>query len=82
MTLKSIIEEIVNLIDVIIPILGGIILLLVMLSLVRYIYKAGGAGNLGEERKTIAWGLLALFVVFSLWGILRVFKNIFIGIDY
>lgn len=82
MNLKSIIEEIVNLIDVTVPVLGGLILLLVMFSLVRYVYKAGDASNLAAERKAIAWGLLALFVVFSLWGILRVFKNIFVGINY
>jgi hypothetical protein len=82
MNLKSLIEEVVNLIDIIVPILGGIALLLVMVSLVRYIYKAGDAGGLAAERKAIAWGLLALFVIFSLWGILRLFKNIFVGIDY
>lgn len=82
MNFKSLVDEIGNFIDVVVPIMVGLILLLVMVSLVRYISKAGGAGNLGEERKTIAWGMLALFVVLSLWGILRVFKNVFIGIDY
>ena len=47
-------------------------------GLVRYIYSAG-EGEHREGRDLMLWGLLALFVLFSIYGILRVLDNEFLS---
>jgi len=76
MSLKDLVYQFVDLIDTAIPVLGGIALLLFLVSVIRYIYKSGDAHSKGGERQAIMWGLVALFVLFSLWGILRIFRDL------
>ena len=75
-SLASLVNQFVDLINVAIPVLGGFALLLFLLSVVRYIQKSGDAHGKSEEQKAMLWGLVALFVLFSVWGILRIFKEV------
>ena len=76
MSLKDLVNQFVGLVDITIPVLGGIALLLFLTGVVRYIAKEGDAHGKSDEQKAMGWGLLALFVLFSIWGILRIFKEI------
>ena len=40
---------------------------------------AGSAASMQKLRGTILWGLLALFIMFSIWGIIRVLGNTLFG---
>ena len=67
--------ELVNiffkLIQKIIPLLMATAFLVFFWGVVKFISKAGDEKAVTEGKKLIIWGLLALFIMISLWGILR-----------
>ena len=71
---KGLVTQIVDLINFAIPVLIGFALLFFFIGVIRYIYKAGT--NKHHELEAIWWGLIALFVLVSLWGIIRLFTGV------
>lgn len=71
---------IIDLINLLIPVLSGLAVLLFLVGMVLFISKAGDVKRRGSERQAMLWGLVALFVLFSIWGILRVLDESFFGI--
>jgi len=53
------------------PVLVALALVLFMVGVVKYIYSEGEHKN----RDLIMWSLIALFVMVSIWGILRILLN-------
>lgn len=53
-------------------------------GLVRYIFKIGGDTKAAEEgRKLMIWGTLAIFVMVSIWGLVRLLQGELLpGIGY
>lgn len=78
-TFGDVVFYIISLIDVAIPVLATLALVLFFVGIVRYVAKSGDAHGKAEERQIIMWGLIALFVLFSIWGILRILNNTFLG---
>ncbi|OGC84715.1 hypothetical protein A3F55_02540 [Candidatus Adlerbacteria bacterium RIFCSPHIGHO2_12_FULL_53_18] len=72
----DIVYPIVDFIDLTVSTLGGVVLVLFLIIVVRYIAKAGDAHGKSEERRAMGWGLLALFILFSIWGIINIFKQL------
>lgn len=70
----SIVAELIKIINQVIPVLGALALVLFMVGVVRYIRS----GNEKKNRDEIMWSLVALFVLFSIWGILRILTNTFV----
>jgi uncharacterized membrane protein len=68
----SLLGNIRNFVDLIIPILIGIALIFFFVGLVSYVRHA----EHGEGRKTMIAGLAALFIMVSVWGIVRLAQNI------
>jgi len=61
----GLIKQIVNL-------LMAIAILVFVWGLVKFIFKIGGDEKAAAEGKNfMGWGLLALFVIFSVWGIVN-----------
>ncbi|HEY4483121.1 MAG TPA: pilin [Candidatus Paceibacterota bacterium] len=59
-----------------IPILTAVALLYFIWGLVQFIMSAGGEKH--EEGKTkMWWGIIALFVIVSIWGIVGYIGNVF-----
>jgi hypothetical protein len=56
------------------PVLAALAVACFFYGLVRYIYYAGDAKGHEFGRQAIIWGLVGLFVIFSLWGILQFLK--------
>lgn len=57
-----------------IPIIVGFALLAFFWGLVKFISRVSGDEKAIEEgKKLMIWGLIALFVIISIWGILRFF---------
>ena len=75
MTLLSLVNQFVDLINLAIPVLIGVGIILFLYTVVRYIAKAGDASGKSAERQAIVWGLVALFVLFSIWGIINIFRQ-------
>ena len=64
---------ILPIIDVTLPVLVGLSLLVFFKGLVAFIAKSGDAKSHAEGRNLMIWGLVALFVMVSVFGILRFF---------
>lgn len=74
--LQSVFSTIQNLLNLIIPILITLAVVLFFWGLARYIWSAGGDEKEGGKQIMI-WGLVALFVMVSVWGILGLFGSTF-----
>lgn len=71
----SVVAYLIGIINSIIPVLAALALLLFMWGVFQYIYHSGKRKN----RDAIMWGLIALFVLFSIWGILRLLNDSIFG---
>lgn len=52
-----------------VPLLTGIALLMFFWGLVEYISQAGSGAEVEESKKRMAWGVVGLFVITTIWGI-------------
>ncbi|MDB5254242.1 MAG: hypothetical protein JWL80_308 [Parcubacteria group bacterium] len=50
---------------------GGLGLLAFFIGLVKFIFKADDVKSHAEGRNQMVWGLIAIFVMFSVWGLVR-----------
>ena len=69
---KDLIRAVGSLIDPLIEISVGLALLAFFWGLAKFIFRVGGDEKAVEEGKRIMkWGLIALFVMVSVWGIVK-----------
>ncbi len=66
--LAGIVGSIIKIINLLIPVLIGVAILFFMYGAIQYIYSEGAS----KRRNAMLWSLVALFVMVSVWGILRV----------
>lgn len=78
MTFADLVSSTIGLINLVIPVLFALALVMFMWTAVRYVRQAGGEGA-GEVREQLLWGLIALFVIFSIWGLINVLCYTFLG---
>lgn len=71
----GLINNFIGLINKVIPILVGLALVIFFWGLIQYIYESGDAHGHSRGRELIIWGLVALFVMVSVWGILALMKE-------
>ena len=71
---KSLVGVFFELIQLAIPVVASLALFSFFLGLVKFI-KSAGEGEIKEGRDLMVWGTIALFVMFSIWGILRFAHN-------
>lgn len=74
-SLKDVVSWTIGIINQIIPVLTVLALALFMWAVVRYILKAEESHGKGEERTALLWGIIALFVLFSVWGIVKILQR-------
>lgn len=67
--LSTLVTSIGGIVNQIIPILFAIALLGFFYGLVMYIF--GKEDNKDQAKKTMIWGVVALFVMASVWGLVR-----------
>lgn len=60
-----------RLVDLALPIVVGIALLGFFWGLVEFIFAAGDAEKKDKGKTHMIWGLVALFVMVSVWGLVR-----------
>jgi len=68
--LSDLVQVFISLISLLIPLVIALTLLSFFWGLTKFIAKTDDA-NQEEGKKFIIWGLVGLFVMLSLWGILR-----------
>jgi len=68
----------IDLIKAMIPVVIGLALLAFIWGLVKFISRVGGDEKaVTEGKQLMIWGLIALFLMVSIWGILGFFYNEF-----
>jgi hypothetical protein len=75
-TFAELVGFLICMMNSIVPILIGAALILFFWGIVRYIFAAGHDGK-GNGRKLIIWGVITLFVMVSIYGILQILMNSF-----
>ena len=66
----ELISAIYSVIASLIPIVAGIVLIIFFWGLGRFVYNAGEEKGHEEGKRIMFWGLVAIFVLFSIWGII------------
>lgn len=80
--IEAYIKDIGRLVQILTVLMAGIALLVFFWGLVKFITKAGDEAALEEGRRLMLWGVIALFVMVSVWGIILFIQtnlNIFGG---
>lgn len=77
MDLYGILEIFGDLINLATPIVVALALLYFFWGLASYILKAGDDDGRKKARETMIWGILALFIMVSVWGIINVIRDTF-----
>jgi hypothetical protein len=67
-------------INVLIGLLVTLATVLFLYSGVKLVYKPGGSNQ--KEKDALRWGLVALFIIVSIWGIMRLMCKTFTGSNY
>ncbi len=68
--MKALIIASGGIINTLIIIVAGLALLWFFWGLVKFIFHSGDAKTHEEGRNIMIWGIITLFVMFSLWGLL------------
>ncbi len=63
----------------IIPIVVLLIVLFFIYGIADFIRKSGEGDNIAEAKKRIVWGVVAIFITFSFWGIVTLLTSDFFG---
>lgn len=74
-TFGDIVNQLVGVINTAIPVVGGLILLAFGWGIFKYIFSNADSAEKGAGKEIIVWGLVALFVAFSIWGLVSVLKD-------
>lgn len=73
---QTLIDRIGGLIDALIPIAASLALLFFFWGIVKYIWNSGNESEQEEGRKIIARGIIALFVIAAIFGIIELLSTI------
>lgn len=70
------IERLIDIVRLLIGLVGALSLLIFLWGLAKFIFKVGGDEDAIEGGKNLMkWGLIALFVMMSVWGIIGWFQR-------
>ena len=68
--IKGLLGGVSSVIDLLIPIVVGLALVAFFWGLVKFIYNAGSDTKREEGKQVMLWGIIALFIIVSIWGII------------
>ncbi len=76
-TFSDVVKEVLGIVNLLIPVVASLALLAFFWGLAKFIYNAGDVKTHQEGRQLMIWGIIALFVMVSVWGILNFFSGEF-----
>ena len=76
-TLTNVIDKFAEIINGLLPIVVAIALLAFFWGLVQYIFYQNSEEKKKTSKNIMIWGLVALFVMVSVWGIINVVQETF-----
>src|SRR3990167_5413191 len=75
--IADLILQINGIINVIIPFIVGLAVLVIIWGIFGYITGAGDEEKRGEAKQYIIWGIIGLFVMTAIWGLVSILENTF-----
>jgi hypothetical protein len=78
-TFSQLVSNILGLANTLVPLLIGLAMLAFFVGLIRYVYDSGSSDAHKNGRQLIAWGLIALFVLVCVWGIVNFISLALLG---
>lgn len=69
--LETLMTSIGRLVGIALPIVVAIALLAFFWGLVKFIFAQGNEESKADAKKIMLWGLIALFVMVAVWGLVR-----------
>lgn len=75
--IQGVINTVGTIINLLVVLLIGIAIIVFFIGLIRYIFKAGEDKHKGLV--TMLYGIIAIFVMVSIWGLVRLVGNTFLG---
>lgn len=80
MTFAQFVASIASLVDkAIIPLLYALAFITFLIGMVRYFFLEGGEEARQKGKVFMLWGVIGFVVIFSVWGIVRLFLGILPG---
>jgi predicted PurR-regulated permease PerM len=76
-TLTNILQQVKTLLDIVIPIVITLAVIYFLWGLAKFLTSAGDSEKHEEGRNIMIWGVIAIFVIVSFWGLVRVIQNTF-----
>lgn len=74
-TVETILGRIAGIINILTILVVALALLAFLYGLMKYLFSLGGEKDAGKQ--IMIWGVVALFVMVSVWGLVRVLSNTF-----
>ena len=79
MTFSDFVSKLAPLFNAAIAALAAIAIFIFLLGLTRFLFKVGDSHHREDGKQLILWGIIALFVLFCVGGILNFFAYDFFG---
>ncbi|MEX0935107.1 MAG: pilin [Candidatus Paceibacterota bacterium] len=76
-TIEGIFFWIQDIINLLVPIIIAAAVLLFLWGVLRYILKSGEPEERKKAQQTMIWGIIGIFVMVSVWGIVNILVNTF-----
>ena len=76
---KEVVCVFVNILLLLVPFLASLALLAFFWGIVKFIRSAGSESAREDAKNIMFWGIIALFVMVSIWGIVQFFFQDFFG---
>lgn len=76
-TYSDVVTIIVDILNLLIPVLIGLALLLFIWGIVTFLNAQGSEESITVGKSRMFWGVIALFVMLSFWGIVQLFFSDF-----
>ncbi len=78
MTFAGLVDSFTDLINGLVGLLVGVAMIIFLWGIVKYIYQSASPKARGYGRDMMVWGLVAMFVMVSVWGILGMAQTAFL----
>jgi hypothetical protein len=76
-TISGVIRRLQDIINLIIPFIVGLAVLVIIWGVFGYVTSAGDEEKRGEAKQFILWGVIGVFIMVSVWGLVNILVNSF-----
>lgn len=76
-TIETLITKLIGILNVVVPFLIAVAVVIFLFGVVKYITAGGDEEKRKEARNVMIYGIIGLFVMVSIWGLVAVLVNTF-----